>query len=83
MQGYATDLAGEYVRHFLNGELVVGAELEAQLSVTLAKLISTADVQRMSHDYRSASSCVVKVVQFPARTTEDEVLTPCASASCF
>lgn len=73
LQGYANDLAGEYVRHFLTGELVVGAELEARLSVTLAKLITPEGIQRVSEVHRSNASCVIKVVQFPARTTEAEV----------
>ena len=44
-QGYANDLAGEYVRHFLNGELVVGEEIEARLSKTLINLVTADDVK--------------------------------------
>lgn len=83
MQTFAEDLAGEYVRHFTQQELVIGAEAEARLAKTLIKRATLADVLAVAQEMRSRCSCIVKVEHHANAVTEEQLLQvppPCPSA---
>lgn len=74
MQTFADDLAGEYVRHFTQQELVIGAEAEARLAKTLIKRVSLADTLKIAQEMRSQCSCIVKVEHHANGVTEGQLL---------
>ena len=56
------DMRGEYVRHFLTQEAVVGREEEVRLNKTLLPMVQPQHLQVLAASYRSCCSCVVKAV---------------------
>jgi hypothetical protein len=79
MQTFADDLAGEYVRHFTQQELVIGAEAEARLAKTLIKRVSLADTLKVAQEMRNNCSCIVKVEHHTSAVSETQLLKVCAS----
>lgn len=77
MQTFAYDLAGEYVRHFTQQELVIGAEAEARLAKTLIKRVSLADALVVTQEMRSSCSCIVKVEHHTNAVTAAQLLNVC------
>lgn len=59
-QAYSTALRDEYVRHFLSGEAVVDAQLEARLSRALLASITDDEVAALAANLTRAGSCVVR-----------------------
>jgi hypothetical protein len=78
MQTFADDLAGEYVRHFTQQELVIGAEAEARLAKTLIKRVSLADTLKVAQEMCSNCSCIVKVEHHTNAVAEAQLLKVCA-----
>lgn len=74
MQTFADDLAGEYVRHFTQQELVIGAEAEARLAKTLIKQVFLEGTLAVAQEMRSKCSCIVKVEHYANAVTEDDLL---------
>ncbi|KAK3250341.1 hypothetical protein CYMTET_40280 [Cymbomonas tetramitiformis] len=72
-QAYSTDLRDEYVRHFLQGEFVVGQELEARLALSSLPGITAGDVQAYADKYCPECSCVIKTMEHRQRATEDDL----------
>jgi len=73
-QSYSQDVCGEYVRHFLNGELVVGQDMEARLTKTMLPKITPAELKEFADSMSPHSSCVVKTVEHRKCTTETRLL---------
>ena len=59
-QAQSTALRDEYLRHFMHGEAVVDAELEARLGRSLLRSIRDEEVAALAHGLRACDSCVVK-----------------------
>lgn len=72
-QTYATDMRDEYVRHFLHGEFVVGAEAEARLSKTLLSRVTPEHLQQIAQSCCPHNSCVVKTVGHESWENEAEL----------
>lgn len=80
LQVYADNLASEYVRHFTQQELVIGAAAEARLAKTLVKRVTLADTLAVAAEMRSSCSCIVKVEHHWKAVTEAQLLEVCASS---
>ena len=55
-------MRGEYVRHFLTREAVVGREEEVRLNKTLLPMVQPEQLQAIAESFKSCCSCVVKAV---------------------
>eukprot|EP01025_Chloroclados_australasicus_P009149 TRINITY_DN13521_c0_g1_i3.p1 TRINITY_DN13521_c0_g1~~TRINITY_DN13521_c0_g1_i3.p1 ORF type:complete len:1012 (-),score=156.71 TRINITY_DN13521_c0_g1_i3:256-3291(-) len=73
-QSHASEIAAEYVRHFLNGEMVVGEEKEAQLCKTLIKLITLDDLKKYADICAIQRSCTIKAVEYRKLCTEEQII---------
>ena len=67
-------MASEYVRHFTQQELVVGAGAEARLAKTLCQRVSLPDVLAVADRMVSSSSCIVKAEHHRAGVSEAALL---------
>ncbi len=54
------DQRDELVRHYLNGELVVGKEKETRLTKTLLPSITGQDLLQVAQRFKPSCSCMVK-----------------------
>ncbi|KAK3027106.1 hypothetical protein RJ639_042400, partial [Escallonia herrerae] len=68
-QMQSTSLRDEYLQHFLRNEPVIGIEYEAQLQ----KIISAAEVSKVSENFRTSRSCVIKTIEPRAIATLDDL----------
>jgi predicted Zn-dependent peptidase len=59
-QAYSTGLRDEYVRHFLSGEAVIDADMEARLARALLRSIADEEVSAVAGPLTSRGSCVVR-----------------------
>lgn len=67
-------MASEYVRHFTQRELVVGAGAEARLAKTLCQRVDLAGALAVAAAMTSASSCFVKAENHRAGITQEQLL---------
>jgi hypothetical protein len=74
MQTYSDDLAAEYVRHFTQQELVIGAAAEARLAKTLLQRVTLHDALEVAREMRSSCSCIVKVEHHWRAVSEAQLL---------
>lgn len=62
-QMQSTNLRDECLQHFFHKEPVIGIDYEAKLQKTILPQISSSEVARCAMNYRTACSCVIKVVE--------------------
>lgn len=74
LQVHCDDMAGEYVRHFTQAELVVGAAAEARLAKTLAQRVGVPEALAVAAAMVSSASCVVKAEHHRGTATEEQLL---------
>ncbi|KAK2986241.1 hypothetical protein RJ640_027336 [Escallonia rubra] len=72
-QMQSTSLRDEYLQHFLRNEPVIGIEYEAQLQKSILPLISAAEVSKVSENFRTSRSCVIKTIEPRATATLDDL----------
>ncbi|KAG1666686.1 hypothetical protein FOA52_013598 [Chlamydomonas sp. UWO 241] len=70
---YCQDLRDELLRHFLNGEAVLGPEMEARLSKTLLHHVTKEAVDAKASAMRPSCSCVVKVVEHQSHCSDEDL----------
>mmetsp|Transcript_26988 Transcript_26988/g.69981 ORF Transcript_26988/g.69981 Transcript_26988/m.69981 type:complete len:1010 (+) Transcript_26988:157-3186(+) len=80
-QSYSQDVADEYVRHFLNSELVVGQDMEARLTKTLLPKILADELRPFADAMSPSSSCAIKTVEHRKGTSEAQLLDVLARVS--
>lgn len=69
----SNSLQDEYLQHFLCNDPVWGTEFEAQLQKTLLPQISAAEVSKYAENFRTAHSCVVKIVEPQIHATVNDL----------
>lgn len=74
LQVHCDDMAGEYVRHFTQAELVVGAAAEARLAKTLVQRVGVPEALAVAAAMVSSASCVVKAEHHRGTATEEQLL---------
>lgn len=72
-QTYCTSLRDELVGHFLRGELVVGAEEEARLTLACVEKMQVSDLQEFANKLRLDNSCVIRAMEGRATVTEQDI----------
>ena len=77
-QTYCTSLRDELVGHFLRGELVVGAEEEARMTIACVERMTVEDLRAFAQRCRLDASCVIRAME--GRSTVAEVDIAAAAA---
>jgi predicted Zn-dependent peptidase len=77
-QTYCTSLRDELVGHFLRGELVVGAEEEARLTVACVEKMTTHDLKQFADRLRLDNSCVIRAMEGRPTVTETDIAQACS-----
>jgi len=72
-QTYCSSARDELVGHFLRGELVVGAEEEARLTVACVNKMTVSDLKAFAERCRVDASCVIRTMEGRATVTEADV----------
>ncbi len=72
-QTYCTSLRDELVGHFLRGELVVGAEEEARMTIACVERMTVGDLRAFAQRCRLDASCVIRAMEGRATVTEADI----------
>ena len=72
-QTYCTSLRDELVGHFLRGELVVGAEEEARMTIACVERMTVGDLHAFAQRCRLDASCVIRAMEGRSTVAEADI----------
>jgi predicted Zn-dependent peptidase len=72
-QTYCTSLRDELAGHFLRGELVVGAEEEARMTIACVERMTVEDLRVFAQRCRLDASCVIRAMEGRATVKEADI----------
>ena len=72
-QTYCTDARDELVQHFLRGDMVIGAGLEASLAIACIEKVTLEDVFQYAQDVSVSKSCMIRLQEGRKKTNEEDL----------
>jgi predicted Zn-dependent peptidase len=72
-QTYCTDARDELVQHFLRGDMVIGAGLEASLAIACIEKVTLEDVFQYAQEVSVSKSCMIRLQEGRKKTNEDDL----------
>ena len=72
-QTYCTDARDELVQHFLRGDMVIGAGLEASLATACIEKVTLEDVFQYAQNVSVSKSCMIRLQEGRKKTNEDDL----------